>query len=378
MVHKKCNTKHQFDIDIKDEKMETKIGAALLSLAGQSLSSEEKFLFREINPLGFCFFNRNIENQNQIYRLTQEISSLLGRDDVIFAVDQEGGRVQRLHEPEFLPYASQQTIGRLYTEISPEAARKAAQYHAALISQDLRKCGLNMNLAPVLDIGHKTTTAAVSSRCFSSSAEITAELGQIMVNEYTKQGIISCVKHLPGHGRASVDPHLDLPVIKEDMSKLEEDFFPFKELKNTPCGMTAHIVLQEIDKSHPITQSPIGIKELIRKTIGFKGFLFSDSIEMHALKEDLATRGQKSLKAGCDAYCYSRGNTEELKKLCPSLPPLKRESITRFSEMKKILKITPKKTEKNIRQSYEQLLNGITPYQENYDSTLVLMEMQNK
>ena len=81
--------------------METKIGAALLSLAGQSLSSEEKFLFREINPLGFCFFNRNIENQNQIYRLTQEISSLLGRDDVIFAVDQEGGRVQRLHEPEF-------------------------------------------------------------------------------------------------------------------------------------------------------------------------------------------------------------------------------------------------------------------------------------
>lgn len=355
--------------------MTKEIGAALLSLSGLKLTLAEKELIKAANPLGFCFFGRNIKDREQLRRFTAEISNLLQRDNVIFAIDQEGGRVRRLHEPEFNAYASQQTIGRLYTETSPEAAKKAAQLHAELISQDLKDCGINMNLAPVLDIGHKETTPAVASRCFSSSAVIVSELGKIMVEEYIKNGIIPCIKHLPGHGRAAVDPHLALPVISQPLKKLEEDFTPFKKLNNCPCGMTAHVIVKEIDSENPITLSPTGIKELIRKHIGFNGFLFSDAIEMHALSGSLSSRGQKSLDSGCDAYCYSRGDISELKELCANLPPLRKNSKARFDTMKKILKNKSENIDKTIRHDYESLLNNITPYEESYDSTLVLMQM---
>lgn len=355
--------------------MTKEIGAALLSLSSFELTLQEKELIKTANPLGFCFFGRNIQNQTQLRGLTHEISDLLQRDDVIFAIDQEGGRVRRLHEPEFNAYASQQTIGRLYTETSPDAAKKAAQLHAELISQDLKDCGINMNLAPVLDIGHKETTAAVASRCFSSSATIVSELGKIMVNEYIKNGIIPCIKHLPGHGRAAVDPHLALPLISQPLEKLEEDFTPFKKLNDCPCGMTAHVIVKKIDSENPITLSPSGIKELIRKHIGFNGFLFSDAIEMHALSGSLSSRGQKSLDSGCDAYCYSRGDINELKELCSQLPPLRQDSKARFASMKKILKNKTSNTNKDARHNYESLLNNIIPYEESYDSTLVLMQM---
>lgn len=355
--------------------MKEQIGAALLSLSGPSLTTQEKELIKRANPLGFCFFGRNIENKEQLQNLTQEITNLLEREDIIFAIDQEGGRVRRLHEPEFAGYASQQTIGRLYTEQSPTAAREAARLQATLISQDLKECGINMNLAPVLDIGHKETTAAVASRCFSSSAEIVSELGKIMVEEYIRNGIIPCVKHLPGHGRAAVDPHLELPLISQPLEKLEEDFSPFKTLSNAPCGMTAHIIVKEINEQNPITLSAKGIEELIRKKIGFKGFLFSDAIEMHALAGSLKERGIKSLNAGCDAYCYSRGNFEELKELCETLPKLKQESLVRLSTMQKILQNKAEKMPQNARLHYDELLKTITPYEESYDSTLVLMEM---
>lgn len=355
--------------------MTKEIGAALLSLSGPRVTSQEKELIKRANPLGFCFFGRNIENKKQLQNLTQEIKDLLEREDIIFAIDQEGGRVRRLHEPEFSSYASQQTIGRLYSEKSPEAAKEAARLHAALISKDLKQCGLNMNLAPVLDLGHKETTPAVASRCFSSSALIASELGKIMVDEYIQNGIIPCIKHLPGHGRAAVDPHLDLPFIAHSLEKLDEDFTPFRKLNTSPCGMTAHIVVKAIDKDNPITLSAIGIKEIIRNRIGFKGFLFSDAIEMHALKGSLTERGLKSLEAGCDAYCYSRGKLEELQELSETLPPLSPKSLKRFSELKKILNNKPLALDTTARSRYEKLLNAITPYEESYDSTLVLMEM---
>ena len=355
--------------------MTQKQTSALISIKGTTLTEEEKSIIKNISPIGFTFFNRNIENKKQLKELTETIKNILERDDIIFAVDQEGGRVRRLREPEFRGYTGQETIGRLYTEVSKETAQRATYLHAALISQDLRECGLNLNYAPVADIIHPDTSVVIKSRCFSSNAEITTQLSSIMIKTYIANGIIPCIKHLPGHGRAEVDPHLQLPRISSSLSELETDFFPFKELSTiTPCGMSAHIVLEKVDSRVPITLSPVGIKTIIRETIGFDGFLISDSIDMNALSGTIAERAQRALEAGCDAYCYCGGKTEELKTLAGINASLSPRSEKRLKKLKKILKHKISRLESY--EEYQTIIGKITPYEESYDATEVLSLME--
>ncbi|MFR8207322.1 MAG: glycoside hydrolase family 3 N-terminal domain-containing protein [Alphaproteobacteria bacterium] len=144
--------------------------------------------------MGISLFSRNIANREQTRELIREIKETIGRNDLLIAVDQEGGRVRRLAEPEFRSYAAAITLGSLGA-----SAPKAAALHAALISDDLKTLGINMNYAPSLDIIYPETTPALKSRCFSSSKLVVANLGKTMVDEYIKQGICPCIKHLPGH-----------------------------------------------------------------------------------------------------------------------------------------------------------------------------------
>ena len=353
--------------------MERPILAALLSLSGQKLNDAEKRLLSASNPVGISLFKRNIASPQQLKNLIAETKETIGRADVIIAIDQEGGRVRRLSEPDYPSYASQQTLGRLYQEASPTAARDACYLHAALISHDLQKLGINLNYAPSLDLLHPDTTPALSSRCLSSDSHITAELGRIMVDTYLSQGIIPCIKHLPGHGSAATDPHLGLPIIHKPLSELADDFQPFIELNNSPCGMTAHIVLAALDSQHPITQSPQGIT-FIRQTLGFKGFLISDAIDMHALQGSITAKTEQSLKAGCDCVCYCGGNIGEMQELAATRHYLNDESLQRFASMTQTLhhKASPLSL---TYSDYARLVGSITPYQESYDATEVLFQM---
>ncbi len=346
--------------------------AAFLSCQGTHLSDDEKVIFNKSNPVGITLFARNIENKIQLKQLISEIKETIGRDNVLIAVDQEGGRVRRLKEPEFRSYSSQYDIGALSTN----KALKAAEIHAVLMANDLHKLGINVNNAPVLDIIHPKTTKALRSRCFSSSAKKISTLGKKVVETYIKNGIIPCIKHMPGHGLAINDPHLGLSIINISLDELQYEMLPFKNCNFAPLGMTAHILLPQIDDKFPLTQSKIGIQKLIREQIGFNGLLISDSIDMRALKGTIIEKTKLSLSAGCDCVCYCMGNTAEMFELTQNCPYLSDIANERLDKALQILHNKPSVFDLIEKESlYDQLMGEIVPYQDTYDATEVLHKM---
>lgn len=351
------------------------IKAAIVSCQGQSLNEPEKKLFAEMNPVGLSLFGRNIDNPEQIKALVKEIKETIGRADVIIAIDQEGGRVRRLAEPYFRSYAANITLGSLPIDIAMQACKLQAQ----LISADLHNLGINLNYAPVLDLYYPDTNAALKSRCFSNNAQTTAQLGKVMIDEYLNQGILPCLKHLPGHGRATTDPHLNLPKIDASLEELAKDFYPFQFNANAPVGMTAHIIASAVDNQHPITQSAKSIKTIIRDIIGFEGFLITDAIDMQALSGNVAQKTLTSLKAGCDCICYCFGKPDELQAINEVCPSLTDAGLERFYKACKFLQNPQSKANINhLADEYAQIIGPIPNYKDDYDATEILHKMQKK
>ncbi len=357
--------------------MEKPILAAMLSIAGTELSSQEKFLLEKANPLGITLFGRNILNKKQLQNLTKEIRETIGRDDILIAVDQEGGRIRRLAEPDFSPYAAQAELGEIEERFGKGTAEQTMRNHAALISKDLSNTGINWNYAPVLDIAYNDTTPALKSRCFGNDEKKTATYGRMMIEEYIKSGICPCIKHMPGHGRAVNDPHLGLPVLNYSLEELAKDFYPFQYNNQAPAGMTAHIQISAIDDTRPVTQSAKAIKTLIRGIIGFDGFLISDAIDMHALKGSLTEKTEKSLNAGCDAVCYCMGELNGLEELAATRCFMEDKSLIRFVKIINIINNRNRDYDYlKIAEDYQKIIGGIEKYDERYDATETLHKMK--
>lgn len=359
--------------------MDKPVLAAMLSISGTKLSDDEKKLFEQFNPLGFTLFAKNIESKHQLKKLTKEIRDVCGRDNILIAIDQEGGRVRRLREPEFRSYAAQIDLGHIEDKFGFETTLQAAHNHALLIAQDLLECGINWNYAPCLDIAYSETSDVLKSRCFGDDEKKTAILGREMIDVYIQSGVCPCIKHMPGHGRANVDPHLQLPVIENSLSELKKDFYPFWFNRHTPAGMTAHIVIKDVDDKYPVTQSKIAIDKIIRGEIGFEGFLISDSINMNALQGNVVDRAQACLDAGCDAVCYCFGSLEETYELCKSCPVLTDKSLIRLAKIENIFKNELKDVDYNATEhNYAQVCGAIEKYNDKYDATETLRLMNSK
>ena len=309
------------------------IRAIVASIPEPTLSDKTKKILEKLNPLGVTIFERNIINFKQLKKLIKDIKEVLG-PDVLIAIDQEGGRVCRLTLPDWPEYTASRSWGML----SQAVAKQALELQAQLMADDFRKIGINLDYAPVLDVRNSKTSNALASRCFSEDPKKVTELGSIVLNTLQKGGILACIKHLPGHGRATVDPHLHLPIIKASFKEMEEDFYPFQKLSpDAFIGMTAHIVFPDID-TLPITLSERAIRLLIRDHIGFKGFLLSDALDMKALPGTIFEKAERSLKAGCDAVCYCFGDDDVLEKLIDTVPYLSDEALERLSKIQVFLK----------------------------------------
>ena len=335
--------------------------AILASVAGTILSDEEKSILEKLQPAGVSLFGRNIENKTQLKLLVSSIKEVIG-DDIIIAVDQEGGRVRRLAEPEWRGYASQYVLGQLPTKVT--------QTHAALIAEDMHEIGINFNYAPVLDIAYKQTHEVLKSRCFSGKQ---AEYGKVMAETYIRNGICPCMKHMPGHGRVKTDPHLGLPIIDGDDKALEKDLVPFRENNRLPAGMTAHIVLPQIDNV-PVTMSVKAIKEVIRKRIGFDGLLITDAIEMKALSGSVGEKAKTALSAGCDLVCYCGGKADDLRELEAQKLYMGNLAEERLKIVKNI--IQGQQVDKPNYAEYVTEIGKVEAYVETYDATEVLNRMQ--
>jgi len=283
-------------------------GATILGCLGTGLSASEAAFFRDADPFGFILFARNIENPQQVARLTASLRAAVGRDAPVM-VDQEGGRVQRLRAPhwhEWLPPLDQMAATH------EGAAARAVWLRYRLIAEELRACGIDANCAPTADIACAQTHPFLHNRCFGTDPATVTLAARACAEGLLAGGVLPVMKHLPGHGRASADSHQSLPRVDASrVDLLANDFAPFAALADLPMAMTAHIVFTALDADRPATASPLMIS-LIRQEIGFGGLLMSDDIGMHALTGDFAARAAAALAAGCDLVLHCNGDMAEM------------------------------------------------------------------
>lgn len=343
--------------------------SAMLSVSGLELTDTEKYLLEQSNPIGVTVFKRNIATWEQVSALTKSIKEVIGREDVLIAVDQEGGCTSRFEMPlTDRNFASQFSMGDLpFLEM-----KEMAKLQAELIAQDLKKAGVNLNYAPCLDVRYDITAPVLQNRCYSKDKQVVAECGKVMIETYKEQGIVPCMKHLPGHGRVVVDPHFLLPALNETVGELVNDFYPFqKNADNCPMGMTAHILIPSVDEKWPVTQSAEGISRLIRGEIGFDGFLISDGIEMRALNGTLYENTKYALAAGCDAVCFCRGTEDGMRQVIDASRPLSDKSLIRLKKCFDVLH-NEQPISTNAVQRYEELRSKIKQSVGDYDAVEVL------
>lgn len=285
--------------------------AAIYGLEGVALSEEERGFFRDSEPAGFILFRRNCENNEQMQRLTASLRELTGRDDLPVLIDQEGGRVARMRPPEWPAFPAAEKFALLY-RMAPSSAIEAVRANSRALGLMLRSVGINVNALPLLDVRREGASDIIGDRALGSEPMQVAALGRAVLDGMASAGVVGIVKHMPGHGRALVDSHEELPVVTATTDELAMDLEPFERLSSAPMGMTAHVVYTAWDAERPASLSPIVIRNIIRERIGFDGWLMSDDLGMEALKGDFASRAAGVVAAGCDVALHCSGKMAEM------------------------------------------------------------------
>ena len=297
--------------------------AAIVGIAGPSLTAEEAALFRRHRPLGAILFRRNVAEPSQLAALTAALREELGAEAPIL-IDQEGGRVARLRPPHWTEFPPPATF-----ENGPEAAAEA---NAALLGAECAAGGLDVVCAPLLDLRLPGAHEVIGDRAFSADPAEVARLGAAWVRGLQSAGCVPVIKHIPGHGRALVDSHESLPRVEAGPAELAADIAPFRDLAG--CGawaMTAHILYPAWDARLPATLSRAVIGRVIRGEIGFDGVLVSDDLAMGAMQGLSNDLGGASLSAGCDLVLHCTGVLEETAALLERCPILTDAALRRLA-----------------------------------------------
>jgi beta-N-acetylhexosaminidase len=304
--------------------------AAIYGLEAFGLSEDERAFFRDARPAGFILFRRNCETQDQLRRLTDSLRGLVGRDDVPILIDQEGGRVARMRPPEWPAFPTAEKFANLY-RVAPSSAIEAARANARALGLMLRSAGINVNALPLLDVRQEGASDIIGDRALGSDPMQVSALGRAVLDGMASAGVVGIIKHLPGHGRALVDSHKELPVVTASAEELETDLEPFERLSSAPMGMTAHVVYTAWDPERPASLSPTIIRDIIRERIGFDGWLMSDDLGMEALKGDYESRAAGVLAAGCDVALHCSGKMEEMIAVAGAVPAMSEEGHDRLA-----------------------------------------------
>ena len=302
--------------------------AFVCGVTGQEMTPDEKTFIRDSQPWGLILFKRNVGSPEQLRQLTGTFRELLGRDEAPVLIDQEGGRVQRMGPPHWPSYPAGARYGAL--KLDPWQKREAVRLGARLMAYDLLQCGINVDCLPVLDVLASGTHTAIGDRSYGPDAEMVGFLGRAAAEGLIAGNVLPVMKHIPGHGRATADSHLELPVVKAKLADLAAvDFLPFHMLNDLPAAMTAHVVYTTVDRKNPTTTSRKVIRTIIRGQIGFGGLIFSDDMSMNALSGSFRERAEAALKAGCDIALHCNGNLDEARGVAEAAPLLKGESLRR-------------------------------------------------
>jgi len=317
-------------------KIKMKKKAIIISINNHKLTIKEEKLFSVNKPWGLILFQRNIKTLAQIKKLIKKIKKATKDQNFPILIDEEGGTVSRLSKI-IINELSQKFFGEIF-ESKPKISLEIYRTYINNVCFILSDIGININTVPVLDVIRKITSKIIGRRSFSYNPNVVKKLGYICVNQYHFNKIATVIKHIPGHGCASLDSHLKMPIVKLNFNSLNQiDFLPFKS-SPSKFAMTAHILYKKIDKENVATFSKKIISEIIRKKIGFKGILISDDISMKALKFDLVTNAKKSLSAGCNLVLYCAGNYKDSYKLLKEVPYIDNFTAKKTSEFYKFLR----------------------------------------
>lgn len=300
--------------------------AFVTGLKGTILSADERAFLREAAPWGLILFRRNVQDRDQLSRLTADFRDAVGWMAPVL-VDQEGGRVQRMTAPVWRKYPSGQRLAGAASLVGDPTLIEDV---AHLIGDDLATVGIDVDCAPCLDIATPGMTVAIGDRSYGATPELVATAGRAFANGLISAGVLPVIKHIPGHGRARVDSHHELPVVDADLETLAaSDFAPFAALADLPAAMTAHLVYTAVDAERPATQSAVLIEQIIRGRLGFDGLLFSDDLSMNALKGTIGERAGATLAAGCDIALHCSGDMQEMLAVAAVAPELTEKAAAR-------------------------------------------------
>ena len=273
----------------------------MAGMPGTCLDEDTELLIRDYNLGGIILFSRNIEDPMQLARLCRDIQKAAVKyhcDPLFLAVDQEGGRVARLRKP-FTVFPGNEAIGMDERPVS-----KAIEF-GTTTAREMKMVGLNMNLAPVVDVRRGKPEKHLRGRMFSDDHGTVALLGGTVVKALQKNGVMAVAKHFPGLGRASIDPHLNLPRIDLDIREIDEvNIPPFKAAINMGVStiMTSHAAYPALDPKQPATLSPVILNGLLRERLGFDGLIMTDDLEMGAIAKrwGVSKGALASFQAGAD------------------------------------------------------------------------------
>ncbi len=280
--------------------LEEKIGQLfMVCFKGETANENARTLVQDTKVGGIIYYNwaNGLSSPEQVRDLSKNLQKL-AQIPLLIAADQEGGRVARLKGDGFTKFPPNLEVE------SPHHAGEIAYS----IGQELRDVGINMNLAPVVDVNSNPQNPVIGNRSYGDSPESVAACAREALEGYKKVGVISTLKHFPGHGDTSVDSHVGLPVIHKSMEELEKtELFPFKELgKVANAIMTAHILVPSFDEEFPATLSEKTLSYL-REKIGFQGVIVADSLVMQGVLDKAGSVEEaaiQAINAGCDLLIF--------------------------------------------------------------------------
>ncbi|WP_421694944.1 beta-N-acetylhexosaminidase [Aestuariivirga sp.] len=307
------------------------IGAFISGCAGHALSPAECAFFARTSPWGLILFRRNCETPDQLKALTSAFRQAVGRKNAPVFVDQEGGRVQRLGPPSnaWRRYPAARAYGEAYAK-DPLTGLRSARNVGRLMAVDLIEAGITANCVPVLDVPQPGAHEIIGSRAYSDRIEPIMALARAHAAGFADGGVLPVIKHIPGHGRARADSHLELPVVEASRAELEAiDFPPFAALADAPMAMSAHVVYTALDRKLPATLSKKIISTVIRKQIGFRGLLMTDDLSMKALSGSYAEKTKATLAAGCDIVLHCNGELDQMEEVAAAAGALKGRALAR-------------------------------------------------
>ncbi|NIJ36584.1 beta-N-acetylhexosaminidase [Sphingopyxis panaciterrae] len=302
---------------------------AIFGLSGLMLTDDERAFFRDSDPAGYILFGRNIENREQVRRLTDDLRSLDGRSNLPILIDQEGGRVARMKAPEWPDFPSGAAFDALY-ERAPASAIEAARLNAMALAVMLAEVGITVDCLPLLDVRQPGASDVIGDRALGSEPMRVAALGRAILSGLQAGGVVGIVKHIPGHGRAMADSHEALPVVAALDRDLQTDLAPFAALRDAAMAMTCHVVFNAWDPDRPATLSSTVIDSVIRQRIGFHGLLMTDDLDMKALSGDVPSRAADAIAAGCDIALNCWGKMDDMVGIAGALDPISTISLARL------------------------------------------------